>query len=495
MSNSLGNGKWRHIFAHSVEVLREQGIRGLLFAALGRTIYRRLALIETPLDKPLAEVKARLPVVIGLLKETEVGDYVVFRPEADPSEILGRLKAGHWCFVARHEGRIVHAGWVATGRAWIDYLDREITLAPNEFYIYDVFTLPDYRGFNIAPARLALTLRYFREAGYRRSIAGIVPENWRSFRTAEKNRGSLFAIMGYVKLGPLRRDFCRVKGKSPPPGGWQPAHGSAYWDAVVERLANQPHYRRPFPGDLKRQMYLELIRRGGGPTIGWSLKTDLFEEAMGQDTFLTSLSEGEGTMVGIDVSEVAVRRAQNEDTARKAQYVITDVRWLPFKDDSFDLIVSPSTLDHFADPSDLGRSLQELARGLRPDGHLIITLDNRQNVFDPLVRIAIWLGLAPFYIGPSHSASELREELEAAGLTVQDTTAVLHSPRPVAAAALAVANKLPLPPFRALVLRAMKTAEALEGTRWCYRTGFFVAAKAVKPNSTTGGHGPMSEGA
>lgn len=230
--------------------------------------------------------------------------------------------------------------------------------------------------------------------------------------------------------------------------------------------------------------------------IGWALKTDLFEEAMGPDAFLTNPSQGEGTIVGIDVSEVAARRAQKKDVARQAQYIIADVRWLPFKDDNFNLVVSPSTLDHFADPSDLGRSLLELARVLSLDGHLIVTLDNSQNLLDPLIRLATWLGLAPFYIGPSYSMNELREGLEAAGLIVQDTTAILHSPRPVAAAALTVANRLRLHPFQALVLRAVKAAEGLERTRWCYRTGFFVAAKAVKPlsNAPTGGMAPMSEG-
>ncbi len=475
-------------------MLRDEGIRGLLFAALGKTVYRRLVLIEHPLDEPLVEVEARLPVVITLLDESEIDEYAAFRPDADPSVIGDRLRSGHRCFVARHEGRIVHAGWAAIGRAYIDYLHREIRLAPDEAYSYESFTEPDFRGHNIAPARLAAMLRHFRDAGYRRTMGGVLPENKPSLRPGEKNGGRPFAVMGYFRFGRWRWDFCRLKGKSAPPGGWQRDHDSAYWDAVVERLANKPHYRRPFPGDLKRQMYLELIRRGGGPTTGWALKTDLFEEAMGQDAFLTSLAEGEGTMVGIDVSEVAVRRAQNEDAARKAQYVITDVRWLPFRDSNFDLIVSPSTLDHFADPCDLGHSLRELARVLGPEGHLIVTLDNHQYVLDPLVRLAIWLGLAPFYIGPSRSASELRDELEAAGLTVQDTTAVLHSSRQVAAAALAVAKMLPLPPLRALVIRAMKTAEALERTRWCYRTGFFVAAKAVKPlaNTPMGGQGPNS---
>jgi hypothetical protein len=41
---------------------------------------------------------------------------------------------GQRVFVARHEGRIVHAGWTTTKQAWIDFLARELTLAPDEVY-------------------------------------------------------------------------------------------------------------------------------------------------------------------------------------------------------------------------------------------------------------------------------------------------------------------------------------------------------------------------
>jgi SAM-dependent methyltransferase len=183
----------------------------------------------------------------------------------------------------------------------------------------------------------------------------------------------------------------------------------------------------------------------------------------------------------MDVSPAVVLRAEQHDAGRRARYVAADVRRLPFADGSLSLIVSPSTLDHFPDPSDLGRSLRGLARVLEPGGRLIVTLDNRQNVFDPLLRLVVRMGWVPYYVGRSVRVDELRAELEQAGLEVRETTAILHNPRLVATAAVTIANRLRWPPLTRLVRRALVAAQRLGQTRWRYRSGSFVAACAVRP--------------
>jgi hypothetical protein len=82
---------------------------------------------------------------------------------------------------------------------------------------------------------------------------------------------------------------------------------------------------------------------------------------------------------------------------------------------------------------------------------------------------------------------ELRAELEAAGLSVLDTTAILHNPRLVATAAVTIANRWRWQPFIKLVHSALAAAQRLEATRWRYHTGSFVAARAIRqgPVSTS----------
>jgi len=465
----------------TAEVLRDEGPRSLWFKILGETVYRRALLMERRLDEPVAEVTLRLPVAMGLLGLSDVAEYAAFRPGADPCEVHRRLEANHACFVARHNDRLVAACWAAIRQARIDYLAREIRLAPDEVYAYEVFTSPAFRGNGIAPALELHVVRHFRQAGYRRIVEIVMPENKPAYRFACKIGARPFGLMGYVKFGRWQRDFCRVARGAQPPGEPPIAHDSTYWDGVIGRLDAKAHYLDPFLGELKRQAHLALIERWGGiPAGGPLLKTDLFEEALGPDAFLGDMSSRGAMTIGMDISALISHHARQRDTNRQARYLVADVCHLPFASGAFALVVSPSTLDHFTDASDLRRSLRELARVLNTQGQLVITLDNRQNIFDPLLRLAAGLGRAPYYIGRSYSVHELRAELEAAGLAVLDTTAILHNPRLVATAAVRIANRLGWQPLVSLVHRALRAAQRLEGTRWRYRTGSFVAARAVR---------------
>jgi GNAT superfamily N-acetyltransferase len=218
-ANQEGRWTWRAVVKRASEVLRDEGVKNLWFKILGQTVYRRLVLMECPLDQLLGSVTPRLPVVINRLISSESDAYAAFRPDADPSDMRRRLEAGHLCFVARHEGQIVHACWAAAGRAWIDYLAYEMPLARDEVYQYDSFTAPAFRGHNLAAARVIEAARYFRQAGYRRLIAVVSPENTAAFRPLEKAGYRPFGLIGYIQLGQMRRNFCWVNHHSLPPGG------------------------------------------------------------------------------------------------------------------------------------------------------------------------------------------------------------------------------------------------------------------------------------
>ena len=203
--------------------LREYGIRCLWLKALERTVnYYQGILMVRRLEPSLHAVTVDLPVRVDLLKEDELDDYVRFHTNPTPSTILNRLRNGHWCFVARYKGEIVHTAWVVQNnkmaRASCEFVHLKVVerLAPDEVYCYDVFTIPAFRGRNIPAARNARMTEYFREAGFRRVVATGGPENRASLRMMEKAGYKPLGVMHFLSIGPLKISFY-FNGRYEPP--------------------------------------------------------------------------------------------------------------------------------------------------------------------------------------------------------------------------------------------------------------------------------------
>lgn len=162
-------------------------------------------------------------------------------------------------------------------------------------------------------------------------------------------------------------------------------------------------YSNELLAEHKRRTYLDLIARWADVTNGQRiLKTDLFAEAFGAEQFLFDIAQANSNIVGIDISTEIVNQAKRQ--ARRhgvdgSKYLCCDVRQLPFQDSSIDLIISDSTLDHFSDEMDIIVALKELYRVMRVGSTLILTMDNKGKLGEPLRRLWILLGLAPFFIG------------------------------------------------------------------------------------------------
>lgn len=472
----------------AIQIFRDEGLRSLWFKFLGETVYRRMDLIERDITPVPASAGPAGHLQVSLLSPAEVDEFMDFRDYADRNTVLQRLARGERCFLVRDQGAIVHCCWTVTARTTIDYLACKVRLASGVVYVYEAYTAQGYRGRSVSSMRSAAMLDYFSARGYRRLLAVVWPENLPVYRSLEKAGYSVVGRIGYLGRGRYRRYFQRYAGNEPPlqllnaSGARPPGYGEGYWNHVTGNLEAQRHYLDPFLAELKRRENLRLVRDWGGlRPDGRLLKTDVFEEAMGADAFLGDLQDEVGLLTGMDVSTAVVRRAAGRFSGDRLRFLAADVRRLPFADARFSTVVSTSTLDHFPEPADLGVSLRELFRVLEPGGRLVITLDNRQNLFDPLLRLAHWLGMVPYFMGRSYTVGELRSELGAAGFRVLDTTAILHNPRLVAVGTMRLVRWLRWRPLLEATQELMLAAQGLEGTRLCYFTGSFVAAAAVRP--------------
>ena len=258
------------------------------------------------------------------------------------------------------------------------------------------------------------------------------------------------------------------------------AQETEYWDRIAREWPHQartPLWRQHSDRVNGALLARWLPRR----PMGFVLKTDLFEEAVG-DGLYPLLPQWARSAIGIDLSHTAVARAMRRH--RQLKGLVADVRRLPFKSGSFDSIVSTSTLDHFGRASDIEAAFAELNRVLRPGGELVITMDNtrnpvlalRERIQAPLLR----LGVLPYFTGVSCDAGGLRRLLTEAGFEIRDETTVFHAPRVLAMVVARVLDAFGVSRLNRYYLDLVGGFERLADSRAGRVTGYFVAARAVK---------------
>lgn len=208
--------------------------------------------------------------------------------------------------------------------------------------------------------------------------------------------------------------------------------GSDYWDGVARRM-NGPIFQEQI-AMYKRRLYLDLISAWAPPVEDPThradreartlLKTDLFEEAFGKDLLLDSLKEKYSTTIGMDISNVVAEKAKKQVPGISC--LTNDVCNLPFKNESFDLILSNSTLDHL--PFDMiSNGINELWRVLKQGGCMILTLDSRHNPLHLLSHyIRRWMG--GYYEERCFTIQEATALLNKGQFHVFDITAIYHIP-------------------------------------------------------------------
>jgi len=97
---------------------------------------------------------------------------------------------------------------------------------------------------------------------------------------------------------------------------------------------------------------------------------------------------GANSVVGVDISSVAIRFAKNRFNTENVQFGIMDVRNLAVKEDSFDVVISFDVMEHL-ERGDQDRFVSEVARVLRPKGRVYLGCPN----------ISASSGTNPFHLG------------------------------------------------------------------------------------------------
>lgn len=197
---------------------------------------------------------------------------------------------------------------------------------------------------------------------------------------------------------------------------------------------------QPLPRAWQRyatELHERLLRRWVDrlPTGSIVLKTDLFEEAMGEDYPSRQIAGMGWRPLGMDVGRGIAAKARGRGALDGGVgAVVNDVRRLAFADGSLPAIFCNSTLDHFKDGGDIDVALAELKRVLAPGGQLILTLDNPRN---PVVglrnalprRLTDTLGITDFHVGPTLSLNAAIRRHRTLGFEIREAGTFMHSLR------------------------------------------------------------------
>ena len=114
-------------------------------------------------------METKIPVEIKVVKDP--GDHIVpllLKPLevgwGDSSFVTAELERGSECYVAlSHDGVLsylwVTAPWVTKRKPCLGHLNCEFLLPGDTFYLFMLFTFPQYRGCRLTPALMTQAMR------------------------------------------------------------------------------------------------------------------------------------------------------------------------------------------------------------------------------------------------------------------------------------------------------------------------------------------------
>lgn len=257
------------------------------------------------------------------------------------------------------------------------------------------------------------------------------------------------------------------------------SHGSSTrWDDVFSRI---PSHHQAASTGYYRECEELLFRTYVGSVRGKRVfKTDLWDEVRNTQ-ILQWVGQQGGRVYGIDIAPSLVQEVHHVFCRQGVApgFVVGDVRRIPFGDNTFDVVYSMGTIEHFPEVQE---AIDEIFRVLRPGGTAIIGVPNKLDPFlRPLmVTVLNWFSLYPYGYEKSFMAGELAAMARKAGFQVQTVTGLLFIPGVLRIADLWLhVRRSPLAGLTALMVRPFSLLyERIGAVR---RHGYLIACIARKP--------------
>ncbi|MAJ61480.1 MAG: hypothetical protein CBC48_16950 [bacterium TMED88] len=199
-------------FQRAASILRRSGPKVLgTHAIQAAGLHRKLIVIGG--WNALMPAGAQIGIHCGQLESSELNEYLALRKDQSRDLVEKRLERGEACLIARHEGRVVGANWCATRSTWIDYLSAELHLAHDTVYAYDSFVDPNCRGKRVADGMRRFRMHWIDQAGYRRAIGLIWPQNANSMHRNRRMSRNIIGELHHFRAGLWTQSVSRLQGE------------------------------------------------------------------------------------------------------------------------------------------------------------------------------------------------------------------------------------------------------------------------------------------
>jgi SAM-dependent methyltransferase len=127
----------------------------------------------------------------------------------------------------------------------------------------------------------------------------------------------------------------------------------------------------------------------------------------------------------IGMAEAIALREMPPGDYRKLVFKVEDATRLTFADATFDLAVSYSTIEHIPGTDARRKALSEMARVVRPGGHVAVTVPNKYSTFLP-AHLRNKRGSSDYGYCHLYAPRELKADLRACGLTIERFSSEWH---------------------------------------------------------------------
>lgn len=145
-------------------------------------------------------------------------------------------------------------------------------------------------------------------------------------------------------------------------------------DKIWNKHANQELYKN-------YDFSIENIKKSDDYNTQWILKLSrqkkgkkLLDAGCGIGYFITMARKLGLKAEGIDISSEAVKIAKK----RREKVTLGDLRKMPFKNNSFDIVLAEGSVEHFPETE---KALKEIARVIKPNGIFIGNIPNKYTLF------------------------------------------------------------------------------------------------------------------